>query len=173
MVCFFFCASVRARWPWWVGPRYRRGWWRVCVCDYVCNDFIVSFTHCACLWDQCNLDARGVGGWVGWVGWGGGGVWDVPCIPVVAPPHHAPIRDRPHLHGPMLPPSSLPRTLPPCPLLHTCFRNSFRKSLMHANTECNARMPSSSFAPTNCFSTSPSLHSLHPANVGCTHSRAP
>ena len=20
----------------------------VCVCDYVCNEFIVSFTHCAC-----------------------------------------------------------------------------------------------------------------------------
>jgi hypothetical protein len=52
--------------------------------------------------------------------------------PCVWPPHHATIRHRPHLHCPMLPPSSLPCTLPPYHVLCTCFRNSFHKSPMHA-----------------------------------------
>ena len=98
------------------------------------------------------------------------------------PPHHATIRDRPHLHR--LHCSRPPLCRAHCPLI-PCGTHAFTTAFRHSQctlacTECNARMASSSFAPTNCLSsalhgdsTSPSLHFLHPANVGCTHSRAP
>ena len=113
------------------------------------------------LWDQGGLHTRGRDGG-----------WDVPCIPVVAPPHHAPIRDRPHLHCSMLPPSPQPCALPLIPCCTHAFATAF------ANPQCTLAQSAmhachGTFAPTNCFSTSPSLHSLHPSDVGCVHSRAP
>ena len=81
--------------------------------------------------------------------------------PCAWPPHHAPIRDLPHVHFPMFPPFSLPCLLSLCHVLHIRSRNSFHKSPMHACTECCAPMPSSSFAPTAACRAPPSTSS-HP-----------
>jgi len=115
----------------------------------------------------------------------GGGGGDAPCIPVRG---HL-ITQRYAIAHTCTGCTAVQCSRPPlcrahCPLI-PCGTHAFTTAFRHSQctlacTECNARMASSSFAPTNCLSsalhgdsTSPSLHLLHPANVGCTHSRAP
>ena len=146
----------------------RVGGWRSCACVSLrgINPFIPA----------CAVGS----GWFAHAREGEGG--GCALHPRAWPPHHATIRDRPHLHR--LHCSRPPLCRAHCPLI-PCGTHAFTTAFRHSQctlacTECNARMASSSFAPSNCLpsalhgdSTSPSLHLLHPANVGCTHSRAP
>ena len=155
VICARICLGVGSRWCECGGM-----WWYFLFVLRVCCGTSVFFTR---------------------EGWGGGGGGDAPCIPVRG---HVITHRYAIVHTCTVQFSRPPLCHAHCHLI-PCGTHAFTTAFRHSQctlacTECNARMASSSFAPTNCLSsalhgdsTSPSLHFLHPANVGCTHSRAP